>query len=117
MSKFNFKNTNKTENREGFPAYKMQDKEQLVTAVLTTMFGEPKFYGSTDNDLFVLATVICGEEPSFVAKLACYARNVANMRSVSHVLACIIAHEAHEYTRAVIRNIIVRPDDITEIMA
>ena len=95
MSKFNFKNTNKTENREGFPAYKMQDKEQLVTAVLTTMFGEPKFYGSTDN----------------------YARNVANMRSVSHVLACIIAHEAHEYTRAVIRNIIVRPDDITEIMA
>ena len=117
MSKFNFKNTNKTENREGFPAYKMQDKEQLVTAVLTTMFGEPKFYGSTDNDIFVLATVICGEEPSFVAKLACYARNVANMRSVSHVLACIIAHEAHEYTRAVIRNIIVRPDDITEIMA
>lgn len=117
MSKFNFKNTNKTENRDGFPAYKMQDKEQLVTAVLTTMFGEPKLYGSTDSDIFVLATVICGEEPSFVAKLACYARNVANMRSVSHVLACIIAHEAHEYTRAVIRNIIVRPDDITEIMA
>ena len=117
MSKFNFKNTDKTVNRDGFPAYKMQDKEQLVTAVLTTMFGEPKFYGSTDEDIFVLATVICGEEPSFVAKLACYVRNVANMRSVSHVLACIIAHEAHEYTRAVIRNIIVRPDDITEIMA
>ena len=117
MSKFNFKNTDKTVNRDGFPAYKMQDKEQLVTAVLTTMFGEPKFYGSTDNDIFVLATVICSEDPAFVAKLACYARNVANMRSVSHVLACIIAHEAHEYTRAVIRNIIVRPDDITEIMA
>ena len=117
MSKFNFKNTNKTVNRDSFPAYKMQDKEQLVTAVLTTMFGEPKFYGSTDNDIFVLATVICGKDPAFVAKLACYARNVANMRSVSHVLACIIAHEAHEYTRAVIRNIIVRPDDITEIMA
>nr|WP_316626378.1 TROVE domain-containing protein [uncultured Ruminococcus sp.] len=117
MAKFNFKNTDKTVNREGFPAYKMQDKEQLVTAVLTTMFGEPKFYGSTDNDSFVLATVICGKDPAFVAKLACYARNVANMRSVSHVLACIIAHEAHEYTRAVIRNIIVRPDDITEIMA
>ena len=117
MSKFNFKNTDKTVNRDGFPAYQMQDKEQLVTVVLTTMFGEPKFYGSTDSDIFVLATVVCGEEPSFVAKLACYARNVANMRSVSHVLACIIAHEAHEYTRAVIRNIIVRPDDITEIMA
>ena len=97
MSKFNQKNTNKTVNREGFPAYKMQDKEQLVTAVLTTMFGEPKFYGSTDNDIFVLATVICSEDPAFVAKLACYARNVANMRSVSHVLACVIAHEARRY--------------------
>ena len=117
MAKFNSKNTNKTVNRDGFPAYKMQDKEQLVTAVLTTMFGEQKYYGSTDDDIFLLATIICTEEPSFVAKLACYARNVANMRSVSHVLACIIAHEAHEYTRAVIRNIIVRPDDITEIMA
>ena len=117
MAKFNFKNTNKTVNRDGFPAYKLQDKEQLVTAVLTTMFGEQKFYGSTDSDIFVLATVLCGEDPAFVAKLACYARNVANMRSVSHVLACIIAHEAHEYTRAVIRNIIVRPDDITEIMS
>ena len=40
MSKFNFKNTNKTVNRDSFPAYKMQDKEQLVTAVLTTMFGD-----------------------------------------------------------------------------
>ena len=40
ISKFNFKNTNKTVNRDSFPAYKMQDKEQLVTAVLTTMFGD-----------------------------------------------------------------------------
>lgn len=117
MSKFNQKNTNKTLNHEGFPAYKMKDKEQLVTAVLTTMFGEPKFYGSTDGDIFVLATVIAEEDPEFLCKLACYARNVFNMRSVSHVLACIIAHDAHEYTRATIRNIIVRPDDITEIMA
>ena len=37
------------------------------------------------------------------------------MRSVSHVLACIIAREAHEYTRETVRDIVVRPDDITEI--
>ena len=117
MAKFNQKNTNKTVNREGFPAYKMKDKEQLLTAVLTTMFGEPKFYGSTDGDIFVLSTVIAEEDPEFLCKLACYARNEFNMRSVSHVLACIISHDAREYTRATIRNIIVRPDDITEIMA
>ena len=117
MSKFNQKNTNKTVNREGFPAYKMEDRDQLVTAVLTTMFGESKFYGSTDGDIFVLATIIAENDPGFLCKLACYARNEFNMRSVSHVLACIIAHDAREYTRATIRNIIVRPDDITEIMA
>ena len=117
MAKFNEKNTNKTLNREGFAAYKMREKEHLVTAVLTTMFGEPKFYGSTDEDIYNLASSVAEIDPSFLCKLACYARNEFNMRSVSHVLACVIAREACEYTRATIRNIIVRPDDITEIMA
>ena len=117
MSKFNKTNSNKTVNRDGWVAYKMEDKEHLVTAALTTMFGEPKYYGSTDNDIVRLATSIAKGDPSFLCKLTCYARNVGNMRSISHVLACVIAHEAHEYTRAAIRNIIVRPDDILEIMA
>ena len=115
--KFNFRKKDKVQNRSGFPAYKMQEKEQLVTAALTTMFGEPKYYGSTDEDIVKLSTVIAEKDPIFLCKLACYARNVGNMRSVSHVLACVIAREAHEYTRMTIRNIIVRPDDITEIMA
>ena len=49
MSKFNTTNTMKTTNREGHIAYKMEDKLKLVTMVLTTMIGEPKFYGDTDN--------------------------------------------------------------------
>lgn len=119
MSKFNTSttNTNKTTNRSGYVAYSMSDKENLVTAVLTTMFGEPKYYGSTDNNIVKLATDCAKNDPEFLAKLACYARNVGNMRSVSHVLASVIAREAHEYTRVVIRNIVVRPDDITEIMS
>ena len=117
MSKFNTVNTNITLNRSGYPAYKMSDKERLVTAVLTTMFGEPKFYGSTDNDIVKLATDCAKRDPGFLSKLTCYARNEFNMRSVSHVLACIIAREAHEYTRETVRDIVVRPDDITEIMS
>ena len=117
MSKFNVTNTNKTTNRSGFIAYGMAEKEQLVTAVLTSMFGEPKYYGSTDNDIVRLASSCAGKDPLFLAKLAGYARNVGNMRSVSHVLTAIIAREAREYTRATIRNVVVRPDDITEIMA
>ncbi len=117
MSKFNHSNTIKTTNRSGYVAYEMPEKEHLVTAVLTTMFGEPKFYGSTDNDIVRLATACAKSAPSFLSKLACYARNVGNMRSVSHVLTAVIAREAHEYTRATIRSVVVRPDDITEIMS
>lgn len=119
MSKFNqsTKGANKTTNREGHVAYKMSDKEHLVTSVLTTMFGEPKFYGSTDEDIVKLAVKCAHTDPEFLCKLACYARNVGNMRSISHVLTAIIAREAKEYTRTTIKNVIVRPDDILEIMS
>jgi len=117
MAKFNHTNTIKTENRSGYVAYAMGDKEQLVTAALTSMFGEPKYYGTNDNDIVKLSEKLCKDSPEFVSRLACYARREGNMRSVSHVLAAVIAHEAPEYTRLTIRSIVIRPDDITEIMA
>ena len=119
MSKFNTSNSgmHRTTNRSGCVAYDMSKREQFVTAVLTTMFGEPKFYGSTDDDIIKLATEFAHIDPEFLCKVAIYARTVGNMRSVSHVLAAVIARHAKEYTRAVIRNIVVRPDDILEIMA
>jgi hypothetical protein len=117
MSKFNHHPTVKTTNRSGHVAYSMSDKEHFVSAVLTTTFGEPKFYGSTDNDIVRLATVCAANEPEFLCKLACFARNEGNMRSVSHVLTAVIAREAREYTRTTIRNVVIRPDDITEIMS
>ena len=117
MAKFNSTNTIKTTNRSGHVAYSMSDKEHLVTTVLTTMFGEKKFYGSTDEQVVKLAVRCAQEDPAFLCKLTCYARNEGKLRSVSHVLTCVIAREAREYTRATIRNVVLRPDDITEIMS
>ena len=117
MAKFNTPNTIKTTNRSGYPAYSLREKEELVTAVLTTMFGEPKYYGSTDNNIVRLATQCAWEDPDFLCRLACYVRNTGNLRSVSHVLVCVIARHAREYTRVAIRKTVVRPDDITEIMS
>ena len=117
MAKFNITNTIKTENRSGHAAYSMSKKEQLMTAVVTTMFGEEKYYGSTDDEIVRLATELCGKHPEFVSNLACYAREVFNMRSVSHVLTVVIAREASGFTRETIRGVVRRPDDITEIMA
>lgn len=117
MAKFNKTNTNKTENRSGYAAYRMDPREELVSAVLTTMFGEEKFYGLTDEAIIDLATECAETNPEFLCKLACYARNVYNMRSISHVLVSVIARYASQYTRLAIRNVVIRPDDITEIMA
>ena len=117
MAKFNLPNSIHTVNRSGYIAYEFSARERFVTAVLTTMFGEPKYYGSTDNDIVRLAVRFAESDPAFLAKLACYARNDGHMRSVSHVLAAVIARHARAYTRPVIRQITLRPDDITEIMS
>ena len=99
MSKFNNNVTMKTTNKSGHVAYKMQDKEKLVSMVLTTMFGEPKFYGDNSSELVKLAEEICQYDPEFVSRLAVYARNVFNMRSVSHVLTCIVAHFFYQFNK------------------
>lgn len=117
MAKFNKTQTNKTKNRSGNVAYSMNPKKQLVTAVLTTMFGEEKYYGSTDDDIVQIATKVCKKHPSFVSNLACFTRREFNMRSVSHVLTAVIAREAPSFTRQTIKGVVQRADDITEIMS
>ena len=55
------------------------------------MVGEPKFYGDTTPQVMELAREVCERDPEFVAKLAVYARRTLMLRSVSHMLACIVA--------------------------
>lgn len=119
MSKFNETNTNKTVNHCGHVAYSMKDKEKLVTQVLTTFFGEDKFYGNNDRELISTAESVLNKEPKFVANLACYARKEMHLRSVSHVLSVLIAHNVNSkpYIKEVISDVVERPDDITEILA
>ena len=51
MSKFNQKPTGTVANKEGFPAYKMEDRSKLVTQVLTSFFNEQKFYGDNSAEM------------------------------------------------------------------
>ena len=117
MARFNQKNNDKAPNRADYPAFRMKEKEQLAAAALTSLFGERKYYGSTDMDIVRLATRCAVTDPDFLLRLAAYARNEANLRTVSHVLTSVIAREAPGHTRAAVRNVVVRGDDITEIMA
>ena len=119
MSKFNSATTNKTVNKSGHSAYKMKDKEKLITQVLTSFFNESKFYGDNSADMQQTIKNVIKSDPQFVANLAVFARREFNMRSVSHILTAYLAHEAEgkPYTREVVKAVSLRGDDVTEIMA
>lgn len=115
MAKFNQTVTRKTVNKCGNIAYTMQDDEKLMSMVLTTMFNEKKYYGDNSNELVRLAEI---SDMDFVSRLAVYARKEMNLRSVSHVLACVVARYGRgAYTRRTVHGVVNRPDDITEILA
>lgn len=119
MSKFNTTNTMKTKNKSGHVAYDMHDKDKLVTQVLTSMFGEAKFYGDNTNEMIKLAEKVASKEPRFVSNLARYARKELHLRSVSHALTCVVAHEVNSkpYIKETVNDVVERADDITEILA
>ena len=120
MAKFNrAPERAKTVNKEGHAAYAMTDKDRLVTQVLTTFFAEPKFYGDNSGEIIDAAKRMAADDPAFVAKLAVFARREFNMRSVSHVLTAILAHElkGKAHVRGMIPAVVVRADDMTEILS
>ena len=119
MAKFNSPQTNRTTNRSGHAAYKMADKQKLVTQVLTSFFNEKKFYGDNTSEMQETIKRVVAADPQFVANLAVFARREFNMRSVAHVLVAYLAHEVNgkPYTRKVANAVALRGDDVTEIMA
>lgn len=119
MSKFNSSQSARTTNRSGHVAYKMPDKQKLVTQVLTSFFNEEKFYGDNSTEMQETIKAVIAKDPQFVANLAVFARREFNMRSVSHVLVAYLAHEVagKPLTRRVVKAVALRGDDVTEIMS
>lgn len=122
MAKFNVKKEelNKTVNKSGFVAFKMEDKEKLATMVFTTMFGEVKFYGDNTSEIVDLAERLIEQDSGqFVANLAVFARNEMNLRSVSHALCAILAHEikGKEFVKYAVAGVCRRADDVLEILS
>ena len=119
MAKFNTTQTIRTANRSGHAAYKMADKQKLVTQVLTSFFNESKFYGDNTAEMQETIKNVIATDPQFVANLAVFARREFNMRSVAHVLVAYLAHEVNgkPYARKAANAVAIRGDDATEIMA
>lgn len=119
MSKFNLKSSGtKTVNLAGGEAYSQSPQLELVSILLTS-FANDKFYRTSDEEFKKLRELIKLNDKLFVAKAAIYARTQFGMRSITHVLASELAKHisGEDWAKNFYKNIVYRPDDITEILS
>ncbi len=129
MGKFNTKSTmtkklkadpSATLNHEGGLAFELEAKTKLATQVLST-FVEPKFYSDrnqVEQELRNSVVSVAMKDPEFVLKLAAYARNVMNLRSVPMFILNEFANNGFSApdSRKYVTACIQRVDDITELL-
>lgn len=113
-----------TSNHEGETAYTLSPKLELYSAVVTTMMAGDKFYESKDETLTRIKDLVrevSRTDPTFVAKLAVYAREQMYLRSVPLVLLVeldkFIKGTPKPYVTSAIYRAIQRPDEMTELLS
>lgn len=125
MSKFNTATTptrarrsGDTTNLAGGEAFTQEPRVELASILLTS-FVKDQYYRSADDTLGRLKQLLGQVDPLFAAKAAVYARDEFGMRSISHVVAGELAHsvKGEAWTKDFFDRIVVRPDDMTEILA
>ncbi len=118
--KFNFINRvkNRVVNYEQTPAYKLSPEWSLYTSVVTSSLSD-KFYETATDRLEKLRNLIKENDPQFVARLAVYAREQMNFRSIPLVLAVELAkvHSGDALVNQMTTSVIQRADEITELLA
>ena len=102
----------------GEKAFKLKEKEELVSTVMTT-FLEDSYYEKQNKIVDRITNLLDKVDPLFAAKLAIYARNNGNLRSVTHLVSAYIARNLQnkDWAKRFYSKIIVRPDDMTEILS
>ena len=121
MAKFNEKKMAKQPTERNFMgemAFKMEDKEELISTVMTT-FLQGEYYEKEATKIARIQELLKKVDPLFAAKLAIYARNEGNLRSVTHFVAAEIAKyvSGTDWGKRFYNRIVVRPDDMSEIVS
>jgi hypothetical protein len=108
----------KVTNYEGAPAYRLSPKWHLYSAVVTSSLND-KFYETADDRLKTIRELIRENSPQFVARLAVYAREQMNLRSIPLVLAVELSkvHAGDSLVSRLTSRIIQRADEITELLS
>ncbi len=105
-------------NLAGGVAYTESPKQEFVSILLTS-FVQQQFYRGADETIVRVAELVRLVPHEFAAKAAIFARDEFGMRSISHVVAGELAAVARgaPWLKRFVERIVVRPDDITEILA
>jgi hypothetical protein len=112
--------TNKrTVNHEGGDAYTMSLKERLVSGVTTSFYNESKFYGDNSSQIIADIREMLDHDAYFVAQLAVYARTSMNLRTIPTAIVGELALHplGRSYLRAAMYKVILRPDQMKELVA
>ena len=127
MGKYNKKavDTALTTNMEGGASYKRSDvKKDIASVVLNSMLkGDLYYQKETDrvNQILKLIEFASRNESDteFLAKAMVYTRNVANLRSVTHLMAVGLGEHVsgNPVVRKALSRSLIRPDDLTEVLS
>ena len=84
-----------------------------------TTFLQNSYYEREDEIVKRITDLVDKVDPLFVAKLAIYARNEGNLRSVTHLVSALLAKyvSGTDWGKRFYNRIVVRPDDMSEIMS
>ena len=123
MAKFNEKKTVKqpeSVNFMGENAFLLKPKEEFVSSIMTTFLSkEGSYYESSNEEVKRILSLLEKIDPLFACKAAIYARENGNLRSISHLLGAALAKHisGQEYAKRFYNKLIVRADDMSEIVS
>ena len=105
-------------NYMGEDAFLLKPKEELVSTVMTT-FLQDSYYEKESEIVNRITDLVDKVDPLFAAKLAIYARNEGNLRSVTHLISALLAKYVGftDWGKRFYSKIVVRPDDMSEILS
>lgn len=109
---------NAVTNYEGAKAFKLTPELELYSAVATAGLSDT-FYEKDGKRLERVQELMKTNDAEFVAKLAVYARNKMNLRSIPMVLAVELAkgNSGNALVSKAVNGVVQRADEITELLA
>lgn len=104
-------------NHMGEKAYKPNAEEELVSTVMTTMLSD-SYYEKEKDKVNRIKDLMDQVDPYFAAQTALYVRREGKLRSVTHLMASVLASKASgkEWASRFYNKIVMRPDDMSEIL-